>query len=91
VTTTLKNTGNTAALAVNATTASIIGAHTVTSNTFTAGQFSTVTPGATGAITIKFPAGTGSGVYSFTIQGLYGSINVGAGSWSAAYRVLVLL
>jgi hypothetical protein len=91
VTTTLKNTGNTAALAVNATAATIIGLHTVTSNTFTAGQFSTVTPGATGAITTKFPAGTGSGVYSFTIQGFYGSVNVSAGSWSAAYRVLVLL
>lgn len=91
VTTTLKNTGNTAAMAVDATIASIVGPHTVTSTTFTAGQFTTVAPGATGAITTKFPAGTPSGVYSFTIQGLYGSVSVSTGSWSAAFRVIVLL
>jgi len=91
VSTTLKNTGNTTATTVDATSATIAGPATVTSTTFPSGQFNLVAPGATTTIVTKFPAGTGTGVYGFAIQGQYGSVNVSAGPWSAALRTLVLL
>jgi hypothetical protein len=94
VTFALRNTGNTAANAVfgfSATAVTLVGGASTTTNTFPLGQFSNITPAASGTFQAQFPATAGPGVHSFSAQGAYGTVGGGAGggNWSIAVRSLV--
>jgi len=92
VTFTIKNTGNSAANVIfqfSATAVTLANGTSTTTNTFPAGQFSSILAGATGTFQAQFPAGAGSGAHSFSTQGSYSTISGATGNWNAAVRSLL--